>query len=130
MSLSGGVTFEPYLAGDRQSLDIKTGSWHGLTLASTRGQMLAAYLNAIQDVICQTIRRAGVLSAASYLPEACAELFLIMETAGPEKARAYYEQLKSLAAQTGGRAPRHIWPIETKFILIPLSCCELTVPCF
>lgn len=56
---TGGVTFEPYLAGDRQSLDIKTGSWHGLTLASTRGQMLAAYLNAIQDVICQTIRRAG-----------------------------------------------------------------------
>lgn len=49
------VTFDPYLTGDRQSLDKKTGAWHGLSLAATRGQMLVAYLNAIQDVIVGAI---------------------------------------------------------------------------
>lgn len=56
---NGGVTFEPYLAGDRQSLDPKTGAWHGLTLAVTRGQMLTAYLTAIQGVVRQTLMKAA-----------------------------------------------------------------------
>lgn len=52
------VTFDPYLTGDRQSLIKKTGAWHGLTLASTREEMLVAYLQAIQDVMYGTILRA------------------------------------------------------------------------
>ena len=54
----GGITFEPYLAGDRQSLEPKTGAWNGLTLAATRGQMLAAYLSAIQGVIRKILHKA------------------------------------------------------------------------
>lgn len=57
------VTFDPYLTGDRQSLEKKTGAWHGLSLAATRGQMLAAYLRAIQDVLYDAICRAGEVTA-------------------------------------------------------------------
>lgn len=53
------VTFDPYLTGDRQSLEKKTGAWHGLTLAATRGQMLVAYLNAIQDVMVGALDEAA-----------------------------------------------------------------------
>ncbi len=55
---AGGVTFDPYLTGDRQSMEKKTGAWHGLTLAATRDQMLGAYLEAIQDVLLSAIRKA------------------------------------------------------------------------
>ena len=44
---SGGVKFENYLAGDRMSIDQKQASFIGLTLGSTRQQMLAALLEAL-----------------------------------------------------------------------------------
>lgn len=53
------VTFAPYLTGDRQSLEKKTGAWYGLSLGTTREQMLVAYLRAIQDVLYGAIRKAG-----------------------------------------------------------------------
>lgn len=53
------VSFTPYLSGDRQSLSKKTASWKGLSLASTRGEMLVALLIAIQDVIYGTIEKAA-----------------------------------------------------------------------
>jgi sugar (pentulose or hexulose) kinase len=53
------VSFTPYLSGDRQSLEKKTASWNGLTLASTRGQMLVSCLLAIQEVIYGTIEKAA-----------------------------------------------------------------------
>lgn len=53
------VTFDPYLTGDRQSLEKKMGAWHGLSLGTTRGQMLVAYLNAIQDVMVGAIDKAA-----------------------------------------------------------------------
>ncbi|WP_434310549.1 FGGY-family carbohydrate kinase [Hominifimenecus sp. rT4P-3] len=56
---SEGVWFEPYLSGDRQSLEKKTGAFHGLTLGTTKGQMLVAYLAAIQDVIYGTVEKAA-----------------------------------------------------------------------
>lgn len=49
------VTFDPYLAGDRQSMDSKTGSWHGLSLSSTREQMMSALLYSMQRVLHSTI---------------------------------------------------------------------------
>lgn len=52
------VTFDPYLTGDRQSLQKKTGAWHGLTLAATREDMLIAYLIGIQEVLGETLQRA------------------------------------------------------------------------
>jgi len=53
------VTFTPYLTGDRQSLIKKTASWNGLTLATSRGQMLVSILVAIQEVIYGTIEKAA-----------------------------------------------------------------------
>lgn len=53
------VTFDPYLTGDRQSLEKKTASWHGLTLAATREQMLGAMLKSIQDVLYTAIKEAS-----------------------------------------------------------------------
>ena len=53
------VSFTPYLSGDRQSLVKKTASWNGLTLASTKGQMLVSCLTAIQEVIYGTIKKAA-----------------------------------------------------------------------
>lgn len=52
------ITFDPYLTGDRQSLQKKAGAWHGLSLASTREEMLAAMLKSIQKVLHTTLLEA------------------------------------------------------------------------
>lgn len=52
------VTFDPYLTGDRQSMEVKTGAWHGLTLATTREEMLAALLKSMARVLSATICQA------------------------------------------------------------------------
>ena len=52
------ISFDPYLTGDRQSLERKTGAWHGLTLATTREQMLTALLRSIQKVLSAAIDEA------------------------------------------------------------------------
>lgn len=52
------VEFEPYLTGDRQSMDAKTGAWRGLTLATTREQMLGALLKSAARVLNATICQA------------------------------------------------------------------------
>ena len=48
--------FLPYLAGDRQSMQPKKGGFSGLTLASTRQDMLASILIGIHEPIVDTIR--------------------------------------------------------------------------
>ena len=53
------VTFDPYLAEDRQSLERRTGSWKGLTLASTRKDMLASLLYSMQKVLSDTVSLAA-----------------------------------------------------------------------
>jgi sugar (pentulose or hexulose) kinase len=55
------VGFAPYLTGDRQSLEVKTGAWTGLTLAATREQMLGALLTAMVRVLARTINQAAGL---------------------------------------------------------------------
>jgi sugar (pentulose or hexulose) kinase len=44
---AGGVRFEPYMAGERTSIEQRTGAFTGLTLASTREQMLSAVVEAL-----------------------------------------------------------------------------------
>jgi xylulokinase len=44
---SASVHFDPYLAGDRMSIDQKQAAFTGLTLASTRETMLAAVLDSL-----------------------------------------------------------------------------------
>jgi xylulokinase len=46
---AGTVKFAPYLAGDRMSIDQKQAAFTGLTLATTREQMLAAVLEALAE---------------------------------------------------------------------------------
>lgn len=72
--------FKPYLAGDRHSLEKKLGSFTGLTLESTREDMLFAVLLGIHEPVLQNIEVArsfmklspeivvtGGLSEGSYL---------------------------------------------------------------
>jgi len=54
----GDVAFDPYLTGDRQSLESRTGAWRGLTLLSTREEMLSAMLRSTNRVL------GGVISEA------------------------------------------------------------------
>ena len=44
---SGSVRFDPNLAGDRMSIDQRQGAFTGLTLATTREQMLSAVIEAL-----------------------------------------------------------------------------------
>lgn len=53
------VSFDPYLTGDRQSLERRTGAWHGLTLAATRDEMLSAMLKSMNRVLYRVVRLAG-----------------------------------------------------------------------
>lgn len=46
-SESAGVTFEPYLAGDRTSVEQRRASFTGVTLATTRRQLLAAVIESL-----------------------------------------------------------------------------------
>jgi xylulokinase len=46
-SATGGVTFDPYLAGERTRVEQRRGAFTGLTLATTREQMLAAMIDAL-----------------------------------------------------------------------------------
>jgi sugar (pentulose or hexulose) kinase len=57
----GEVTFDPYLTGDRQSIEKRTGAWHGLTLGTTRGEMLAAMLKSMNRVLNATVREAATV---------------------------------------------------------------------
>lgn len=52
------VTFDPYLAEDRQSLDHRLAAWHGLGLNSTREEMLSSLLYAMQQVLADVIHLA------------------------------------------------------------------------
>jgi sugar (pentulose or hexulose) kinase len=44
---SGGVTFEPYLAGSRTTVEQRRAAFAGLTLSTTRRQMLAAIIESL-----------------------------------------------------------------------------------
>lgn len=48
-SAAGSVRFEPYLAGERTSVEQRQGAFAGLTLATTREQMLAAVIDALAE---------------------------------------------------------------------------------
>lgn len=53
--------FEPYLTGDRQSLDKKTASWKNLSLSSTRDDMLLSMLKNMQGVLYTALRQASLI---------------------------------------------------------------------
>ena len=47
--LESGVRFEPYLAGERTSIEQRSGAFTGLTLASTREHLLSAVVEAMAE---------------------------------------------------------------------------------
>lgn len=55
------VTFDPYLTGDRQSLEKKAAAWHGLTLGTTKAQMFTAMLRSMQMVLKKTLDEAALI---------------------------------------------------------------------
>jgi xylulokinase len=44
---AGGVTFDPYMAGERTSIEQRRGAYHGLTLAATRENLLSAIIEGL-----------------------------------------------------------------------------------
>ena len=52
---AGGVTFDPYLAGERTSVEQRRGAFAGLTLATTCAQMLAAIIDALAKESAQRL---------------------------------------------------------------------------
>lgn len=58
---AGTVVFEPYMAGERTSIEQRHGAFHGLTLASTREQMLSAIL---EGLIRASAERLPLLAAS------------------------------------------------------------------
>jgi xylulokinase len=52
---TGGVTFEPYLAGSRTSIEQPRGAFTGLTLSTTRRQMLTAVIEALAAASAQRV---------------------------------------------------------------------------
>lgn len=57
----GAVEFDPYLTGDRQSLEKRTAAWRGLTLGTTREEMLVALLKGMNRVLGRTVKEAAEL---------------------------------------------------------------------
>ncbi len=49
------VNFLPYLTGDRQSLEVKKGAFTGLSLGSTRDDMLLSLLAGIHEPVIETV---------------------------------------------------------------------------
>lgn len=44
---AGGVVFEPYMAGERTSIEQRTGAFRHVTLATTRTHLLAAIIEGL-----------------------------------------------------------------------------------
>jgi xylulokinase len=50
------VTFDPYLAGDRCNVEQRRAAFHGITLATTRQQMLAAIIDALARASAERLK--------------------------------------------------------------------------
>jgi len=91
---NNGITFDPYLTGDRQDLPRKTAGWHGidLNMNPTRGQLLVAMLAAIQEVMAGAVMKAK---------EVC-ELDPVIKLAGGMSGSEPYREMKLNAYRAAG----------------------------
>ncbi|MCX7713332.1 MAG: FGGY family carbohydrate kinase [Chthoniobacterales bacterium] len=64
-SAAGGVTFAPYMAGDRTSVEQRKGAFDGITLATTRTNLLSAI---IEGLIRASAERIPLLLATGTKP--------------------------------------------------------------
>jgi xylulokinase len=60
--VKSSVSFDPYLAGDRMSIEQRRGAFTGLTLATTRDEMLSA---AIESIAAASAARVELLRATA-----------------------------------------------------------------
>jgi xylulokinase len=54
-----GVRFEPYLAGDRTSIEQRSGAFSGLTLSTTREEMLRAVIESLATASAARLKLLG-----------------------------------------------------------------------
>lgn len=103
---NNGITFDPYLTGDRQDLPKKTAGWHGIDLNAnpTRGQMLVALLSSIQDVMISAITKAG---------EVCALDPVVKLAGGMSKSEPYREMKINAYRPYGIRELKYVENCET-----------------
>ena len=103
---NNGITFDPYLTGDRQDLPKKTAGWHGIDLNAnpTRGQMLVALLSSIQDVMISAITKAG---------EVCALDPVVKLAGGMSKSEPYREMKMNAYRPYGIRELKYVENCET-----------------
>lgn len=62
---SGGVVFEPYMAGERTSIEQRQGAFRGVTLATTREHLLSAI---IEGLVAASAARLPLLRATGTKP--------------------------------------------------------------
>jgi xylulokinase len=62
---AGGVEFEPYMAGERTSIEQRSGAFRGITLATTREHLLSAIL---EGLIAASAARIPLLEATGTKP--------------------------------------------------------------
>lgn len=62
---AGGVTFEPYMAGERTSVEQRRGGFSGVTLATTRTHLLAAI---IEGLVAASAERLPILHGTGTQP--------------------------------------------------------------
>ncbi len=109
--LESGVRFEPYLAGDRMSIDQRQAAFVGLTLAATRRQMLSAIIESL------------AAASAERLP-------LLQEQGGVKISRSVLA-VGGIERALGGVMHRD-WPGQWRFISQPqatlLGLGNLAVP--
>jgi len=62
---AGGVTFDPYMAGERASIDQRAGAFRGITLATTSQNLLAAI---IESLVAASAARLTLLESTGTQP--------------------------------------------------------------
>ena len=100
------VSFDPYLTGDRQSLERRTGAWHGLTLAATRDEMLSAMLKSMNRVLYRVVRLAGEVVDLD-------EIIKLTSNRGIHEERRRGRGAHRSRRSRKGRLRRFLWPMAT-----------------
>jgi len=93
------VRFEPYLAGERTSMEQRTGAFTGLTLATTRHEMLTAIIDGLATVGAQRLellRTVGRIGRDVMVSGGRGQVGPVMRRDWPGKWRVRQEQQATL----------------------------------
>ncbi|MBA2707386.1 MAG: hypothetical protein H0U59_06245 [Gemmatimonadaceae bacterium] len=93
------IKFEPYLAGERAAMEQRTGAFHGLTLAASRNQMLAAIIDGLARASAERIgllRSVGRLGRDVMVSGGAGKVGDVMRRDWPGNWRFRYEEQATL----------------------------------